>query len=156
MKIQNKRICLLVVIGLFFSPLFAYAKPKTNNFTGDKTRPGNEDQISTIQRQLGLSPEQAEQLKILRNTHRAKATQFRTIIRANKEELRKELQKKKLNMDRINQLHSELKMLMGQREDDRLKEILEARKILTPEQLIKFLELKKRYRIRSQKGNGKK
>ena len=151
MKLQGtKRICVLIIIGLFLSPLYAYARPPQKNFRGDKTwKEIKEDRRSKIYQQLDLSPEQTEQLKTLRNTHREQGKQFRNNIKAKKEELKKELQKQELDMEKINQLHFELKMMLGQREDDRLKEILEARKILTPEQLKKFLELRENFRRKS-------
>ena len=157
MKLQGiKHICILVVIGLFLSPLYAYARPRKRHFLGDKTwKEGKEDRRSKIYQQLDLSPEQAEQLEALRNTHREMGKQFRNNIKAKKGELKKELRKQELDMEKINQLHSELKMMLGQREDDRLKEILEARKILTSEQLEKFLELRENFRRKSNKSKSK-
>jgi len=148
MKLEGtRRICVLVIIGLFLSPLYAYARPQRKNFKGDKTwEEGKKDRRSKIYQQLDLSPEQAKQLKTLKNSHRGQGKQFRNNIKTKKEELKKELQKQELDMDKINQLHSELKMMLGQREDDRLKEILGARKILKSEQLKKFLELKENFR----------
>jgi len=126
MKLEGtRRICVLVLIGLFLSPLYAYARPQKKHFLGGKTwNEGKEDRKSKIYQQLDLSPEQAEQLKALRNTHREQGKQFRNNIKAKKEELKKELQKQELDMKKINQLHSELKTMLGRREDDRLKEIL--------------------------------
>ena len=93
MKLEGtKRICVLVIIGLFLSPLYAYARPQRKNFRGDKTwEEGKRDRRSKIYQQLDLSPEQAEQLKALRNTYREQGKQFRNNIKAKKEELKKEL-----------------------------------------------------------------
>ena len=153
MKLKSKKhICLLVAIGLFLSPLCAYAKPKSKHFNSEKTGlERKENRISAIQQKLDLSPEQAGQLKTLRNTHREQRRQFRDDIKAKKEDLRKELQKQDLDMGRIDQLHSELKTMLGQREDDRLKHILEVREILTSEQLAKFLEWKEEFPRKSRK-----
>jgi len=157
MKLEGtRRICVLVIIGLFLSPLYTYARPQRKNFRGDKTwEEGKRDRRSKIYQQLDLSTEQAEQLKALRNTCREQGKQFRNNIKAKKEELKKELQKQELDMEKINQLHSELKMMIGQREDDRLKEILEARKVLTSEQLKKFLELRENFPRKSNKSKSK-
>jgi len=157
MKLEGtRRICVLVLIGLFLSPLYAYARPQKKHFLGGKTwNEGKEDRKSKIYQQLDLSPEQAEQLKALRNTHREQGKQFRNNIKAKKEELKKELQKQELDMKKINQLHSELKTMLGRREDDRLNEILESRKILTSEQLKKFLELRENFGRKSNKSKSK-
>ena len=52
--------------------------------------------------------------------------------------MRQELQNPTLNMDKINQIQSELKASQAQMLDARLQGILEIRKILTPEQFTKF------------------
>ena len=120
MKLHSKKyICLLLICGLFLSPLYAYAKSRCNYFKADKTGKENKaDLISDIYQELNLSSSQAEQLQHLRNTHREMATQFRTEIKAKKEELKEELQKQELDMKKINQLHAELKVIIGLREDN--------------------------------------
>lgn len=157
MKLHSKKsICLFILIGLCISPLYAYAKPQNRHFRGDKTwqerqerQENQENWNGEIHKQLNLTPEQAKKLQTLRNTHREKARQFYDTINGKKEDLKKELQKQVLDMERINQLHSEVKTMLAQREDDRLKHILEVREILTPEQLEKFLELRGNFHRRS-------
>ncbi|MGA1823786.1 MAG: Spy/CpxP family protein refolding chaperone [bacterium] len=135
-------ICFLVLCVLILSPFYAFAKSL------DKYC--KEDLIADIYQELDLSPAQAEQLQNLRTTHREMATQFNTEIKAKKEELKEALQKQELDMEKVNQLHAELKVIINLREDNRLKKILEVRKILTHEQLIKFLEVKEKYHCRSE------
>lgn len=94
-------------------------------------------------KQLDLSPEQEKQLEAHRNKHREQAEEFRKSIKAKREEIRNELQKQELNMEKINKIHSELKSLRSKKADHRLDGILEVRKILTTEQFVKFCELKK-------------
>jgi Spy/CpxP family protein refolding chaperone len=94
-------------------------------------------------KQLDLSPEQEKQLESHRSNHREQAKEIHKSIRAKKEEMRDELQKQELNMDKINKIHSELKNLHSEKADHRLEGILEVRKILTTEQFVKFMELKK-------------
>ncbi len=165
MKLHSRKyVCLFVVIGFLVSPLYAYAQSQNRHFRSDKTWQENketknkENRRAEIYKQLNLSSEQAEKLQALRNTHRERATQFHTKIKVKKEELKKELQKHELNMERIDQLHSEVKTILGQREDDRLKKILDVRQILTPEQLEKFLELDGNFhrKAKSRKKNRKK
>jgi len=99
--------------------------------------------MQEVFKQLGLTPEQERQLKDHRNKHREQAREIHTSIRAKKEEIRDELQKQELNMEKINKIHSELKNLHSKKADHRLEGILEVRKILTTEQFVKFMELKK-------------
>ncbi len=94
-------------------------------------------------KQLDLSPEQEKQLESHRSNHREQTKEIHKSIRAKKEEMRDELQKQELNMDKINNIHSELKNLHSKKADLRLGDILEVRKILTTEQFVKFMELKK-------------
>ncbi len=94
-------------------------------------------------KQLDLSPEQEKQLEAHRNKHREQAGEIRKSIKAKREEIRNELQKQELNMEKINKIHSELKSLRSKKADHRIDGILEVRKILTTEQFVKFCELKK-------------
>ncbi|MCL6583101.1 MAG: periplasmic heavy metal sensor [bacterium] len=94
-----------------------------------------------IFKQLNLSPEQDRQLKEHRSKHQRQKDELERRIWAKKRELKQELQKADLDLERINRLHSEFKTLLGEREDQRLEAILEVRKILTPRQLERFLQL---------------
>ena len=147
MKLQAKScLCAMIVVTLLLTPLYAYARGPKRDFLGDKAwEEGKRNQRQNIYQQLDLSPEQAGQLKTLRNTYREQRQQYRDNIQAKKEELRKELQKQDLDMGKIDQLHSELKTMLNQREDNRLKEILEVREILTSEQLGRFLEWREKF-----------
>jgi Spy/CpxP family protein refolding chaperone len=146
MKLKGEMlICLLVTIGLSLTTA-VYAGSTCKSLVKHELRPGNRDaRIVEINQQLNLSPAQDRQLQEQRNKHEKERDELNEHIMVNKEELKKELQKPELQMEKINHLHSELKVLLGQREDQRLKHILEVRKILTPEQLKKFLELIERY-----------
>lgn len=139
-------ICLLVIMSLG-STLALAASPRSMQ---DKPNP---ETIVEICRQLNLTPEQDEQLQAHRNRHGKQQEDIKGRIWAKKKELKQELQKPDLQMEKINQLHSELKFLLGQKEDHHLEGILEVRKILTPQQLAKFLDLIGRYH-RNPKGKG--
>ena len=94
-------------------------------------------------KQLNLSHEQEKQLKAQRNKHREQTEEIRKSLKTKREEIRNELQKQELNMEKINKTHSELKDLRSKTADLRLEGILEVRNILTTEQFKKFCELKK-------------
>jgi len=144
MKLKGKMLlCLLIAIGLSLTTC-VYASSQAKCLEKDEIR-GREARMVDINQQLSLSPEQDKQLQAHRNMHEKQKEELNERIRVKKEELKQELQKQTLRMEKINQLHAELKVLLGQREDHRLEGILEVRKILTPEQLKKFLVLIERY-----------
>ena len=62
-------------------------------------------------------------------------------IKTDKEELQEELMKPQLDMPKINEIHSQIKALQSQMEDDKLSSILAVRAILTQEQFLKFVNL---------------
>jgi Spy/CpxP family protein refolding chaperone len=160
MKLKGKLksemlICLLVAISLSLTTA-VYASSQGKYLGKDEPQgkrleknaippEDREAQVVEINQQLNLSTEQDRQLRVHRNQHEKQKEELNERIRSKKEELKQELQKQELRMKKINQLHAELKLLLGQREDRRLEGILEVRKILTPEQLKKFLELIERY-----------
>ena len=145
-------LCLLVAMSLSLTTA-VYASSQSNSRQGgvkpiekDEIQPEDrEARMVEINQQLNLSTEQDKQLQAQRNKHEKEKEELEERIRGKKEELKQELQKQELRMEKINQLHAELKVLLGQREDHRLEGILEVRKILTSEQLKKFLELIERY-----------
>jgi Spy/CpxP family protein refolding chaperone len=142
-------MCLLAVIGLSLAASCVYAgsqdrqprQPEKSELCSEK----KDDRLSEILQRLNLSTEQDKQLQACRKKHVIQAKEIDKRLRAKRKELKQELQNQELHRDKINQLHSELKVLLGQREDHRLEGILEVRKILTSEQLARFLELIERF-----------
>jgi len=148
MKLKGKVLLVfLAAIGLSLSLTTAvYAGSQAERIEKEGVRPeARESRMEEINRQLHLSPEQDRQLQAQRNRHEKQKEELNERIRVKKEELKQELEKQELCMEKVNQLHAELKVLLGQREDHRLEHILEIRNILTPEQLKKFLALIERY-----------
>ena len=94
-------------------------------------------------KKLGVSEEQQNQLKNHREKQRAQMEALAGQIKAKREEIRQEIEKKDYDAARVRQIHGELKALKNQAEDARLEGILQVRQILTPEQFQKFMELKK-------------
>ncbi len=94
-------------------------------------------------KQLDLSPEQEKQLNAHRKGHREEGKEIHESIKTKREAMKKELQKQDLDMEEINKIHSELKSMYSRKADHRLEGILEVREILTNEQFIKFMELRK-------------
>ena len=75
-----------------------------------------------------------------KSKHREGMKAFFNAIKGTRDSMRRELQKEKLDMAKINQINDEMKKLEAQMSDRRLEGILEVRKILSPEQFKKFTE----------------
>ena len=145
MKLNIKRLVYSIgIIGLMLLASNVYSQPTERYSQGhEEMREKMKARMLEVFKQLDLSPEQEKQLESHRSNHREQAREIHTSIRAKKEEMRDELQKQELNMDKINKIHSELKNLHSKKADHRLDGILKVRKILTTGQFVKFMELKK-------------
>ena len=97
--------------------------------------------IQEIYSQLNLTDDQKKQLEVNKQQHRAKMESARQEIKADKETLKEELMKPRLDMPKINAIHDQIKSLQNQMEDGKLNSILAVRAILTPEQFSKFVNL---------------
>jgi len=89
-------------------------------------------------KKLKLSAQQQAQLDAGREKHRQVFAGTRKNLAAKREALRVELEKTELDMNKIKQIHNDLKTMMAAAEDERLNAILEVRAILTPEQFKQF------------------
>ena len=139
-----KFVYALGIIGMILLSSNVYSQP-----TGDFP-PGREAmrekmkaRMLEVFKQLDLSPEQEKQLNAHRKGHREEGKEIHESIRAKREAMKEELQKQDLDMEKINKIHSELKSMHSKKADHRLEGILEVRKILTNEQFVKFMELRK-------------
>ena len=114
MKIPfNKRICLIGIAGLLLSVSTVFAQPPgpaLKDPESMKTR--MEARMKAMEQKLNLTEEQQKLLEANRIKHREQAEKFHESLKATREAMRAELEKPELNMDKINQLHSEEKYLM--------------------------------------------
>lgn len=143
---QQQHFILLigVVITLIFSSTInAYSGEPFEGVEGDSNKVRWEQNISEIHQQLGLTPGQDKQLKDHRDRHRSQMETLHKEIKAKRDQIGEELQKTDFDLRKVQQIHGDLKSLKARMEDDRLKGILEVRKILTPEQFNKFMKLRK-------------
>lgn len=162
MNIKFKRC--IQLSGIILAILLAsnvYAWPEGKRRFGPEGMEGMKEKMEArfkeVSKELNLTPEQEEQLKKHRTQSREEMKEFRKKIADKREELGKELQKQKLDMEKISQLNSELKIMHSEMQDNRLKGILEVRNILSLEQYIKFKEfIGKRHlgKKRHRKGHG--
>jgi len=132
-----------VILGIFLVSN-VYAWPEGKYYFGHGGREGikekKEARFKEVFKELDLTPEQEEQLKNHRTQSRKRMKGFRKKVADKRDELGKELQKQELDMEKINQLNTELKVIHSEMQDNRLKGILEVRNILGTEQYTKFRE----------------
>ncbi len=102
--------------------------------------------IEDIYNQLNLTDDQKKQLDSNKQQHRSKMWMARQQMKTYKEEMRSALMSLQLDIPKINQIHSQIKSLQDQMEDDKLSSILAVRAILTPEQFLKFVGLMHKHR----------
>lgn len=140
MKNMKKVLLMTILVsGLFALPL-AYAEDNGSVVSGHKTFCHKaRGKVCDNYSQLNLTDQQKKQLDESRNKYREQNKALFNQIKEKRALIHKELQKDKLDMDKINQANSELKKTEGQFLDSELQSILETRKILTPEQLKKLM-----------------
>jgi Spy/CpxP family protein refolding chaperone len=137
-KIKN---VLWGAVGIFFlmaMPL-VHAEIAGPDSAPNNMRPGQH--IQEVFSLLNLTDEQKKQLEANKEQHRSKMESARQEMKTDKKALQEELMSSQLNMDRINQIHGQIKALMSQMEDERLNSILAVRQILTPDQFSRFVDL---------------
>lgn len=96
--------------------------------------------------ELGLSQEQKNQLKLIRENSEKSRENLKTLMSEKRQQLTAALQATTLNEQEVTRIHNELKGLKNQQEDQRLAFILEIRKVLTAEQFAKFDEKGRHFR----------
>ena len=112
--------------------------PDRECFGGNKKQEIMKKDFRKIFDQLNLTSEQKQKLEENRIKYNKEANMLREEMRNKKELLREELAKPELDMNKITQIHNDLKAVLLKIEDHLLKRILEVRRILTPEQINKF------------------
>ena len=89
--------------------------------------------------QLNLTEDQKKQLEANKKAQREGMKSSFEQMKALRQELKQELMKPELDMNKINSINTQLKGIQSQMADNRINSILEVRKILTPEQFSQFL-----------------
>ena len=159
----RKTLVLISVVALLFSVTPLYAEGTHENcgmgekgteaeYGHQRGRGPKEGAMAKLIEELGLTPEQQEQLKTQREAHRGKMKELHETLKTKRAELKEELEKAGSNEGRINSLASEVKSLMSESVDLRVGNILEVKAILTPEQ---FEEFKKHVAMKKKKGQGR-
>lgn len=145
MKVNFKQIVysLGLIVAILLSSNVYSQSTGASSADHEAMREKKKAQMLEIFKQLDLSPEQEGKLNAHRNKYREQRKEVRRSIKAKREEMKAELQKQDLDMERINKIHSEMKSMKSKKADNRLRGILEVRKILTTEQFVRFMKLKK-------------
>ncbi len=133
----------LMVAAMFamvaLSASLAYAEPTEHKAPkSQEWKEKMEAKKQELYKDLNLTEEQKKALEENKNKNRELKKSSFQAMKGKMEEMRKELQNPTLNMEKINQIQSELKASQAQMLDQRLQGILEIRKILTAEQFTKF------------------
>jgi Spy/CpxP family protein refolding chaperone len=92
---------------------------------------------------LNLTKDQQKQLKDSWNKQKEAMKNVFGQIKTNREALDAEIVKATPDMNKINGLQAQIKTLQSQMVDDHLNDILEIKKILSPEQFAGYMALKK-------------
>jgi Spy/CpxP family protein refolding chaperone len=111
--------------------------------------------IQEIYNQLNLTEIQKKQLENNKIQHRAKIKSDREQMKSYREAFQQELMKPLLDMNKINEIHNQLKALESQMADDRLNSILTVRTILTPQQFSEFATLMHKHKLERANTGGK-
>jgi len=154
----KKFACIVGIVGtvLIVSHTNAQSQESRGEFSYSKEKMREKWKARRVEmhKQLGLTTEQEEKLKAHRSRHREGKRKLFENIKSKRIAMAAELQKQEINMDKIHQLHNELKAIKMQKEDQRLEGILGVRNILTPEQFTKFMKFKKTRWEKHHEGKG--
>jgi Spy/CpxP family protein refolding chaperone len=126
--------------AVVLSASLAYAQPAEHN--GPRAKEWKEKMEAKKQemfKDLNLTDEQKKELEENKKKNREMKRASFQAIKDKMITMRKELENPELNMDKINQIQGEIKIIQAQTIDARLQSVLEIRKILTLEQFSKFL-----------------
>ncbi len=88
--------------------------------------------------ELGLTPDQQKKMEAHKERHMKAMKETRDMIRQKREEIRQALEQETVDLEAVRAVHQQIKDLLVKQEDARLEAILEVKKILTPEQFVKF------------------
>ncbi|MBF0505127.1 MAG: Spy/CpxP family protein refolding chaperone [Candidatus Omnitrophica bacterium] len=110
--------------------------------------------IQEIFSQLNLTEPQKKQLEDNKTKHRNKMKIARQQREAYSKDLQQELMKPQLDMNKINDIHNQLKAQESKIADERLDSILTVRAILTSQQFSEFLSLMNKHKLEHAKAEG--
>ena len=153
-KIRNARWLSLALGALVLTGASLRAEPSENS--GPRGGPGGgmgggpggggERPFEKIKAELGLTDEQAAKLRDHRQAHRQAGMALWQDARAKREALKAELEKPNFDENKVKSLQAAARAAQEKLQDHRLQGIIDAKKILTPEQFAKFQAIMKEKR----------
>ena len=146
--VKTGAACLVMAAGMCLMGA-AWAQPAQmpggEKVRGERVRKDFSEMFEKMQ----LSGGQQARLDANRERHKGEMEAIRRQMNAKRQELREALEQPAMDINRVRQVHSELKELMLKKEDQHLSAILEIRGILTPEQFAQFQQMDRRGRKHS-------
>lgn len=153
-----KKSAVAMLTGLFvLAGAGLFAEPMGDD--GPGPGPGGEDgqkmegRFEEMNKELGLTKEQAEKLRAHRKSQRETNQALWKQMQGKREALRAELEKPTVDTGKVKALNEDLKGLHDKMADQRLAGVLEVRKILTAEQFAKLRELGEKRRSERRGGS---
>lgn len=105
---------------------------------------------------LNLSEDQEKQLKDSRQKHKDAMKSMFGQMKADRESFDAEIVKAAPDMNKINDIQTQIKNLQSQMADNHLSSLLEIKKIMTPEQFAGWMALEKEEDMMKHEGHGHK
>ncbi|MBK7207976.1 MAG: periplasmic heavy metal sensor [Elusimicrobia bacterium] len=146
MNTLNKRagmlltgLFLLAGAGLFAEPMGDDGPGFGSGPRGDEGK--TEGRFEEMNKELGLTKEQAEKLRAHRRSQRETNQALWKQMEEKREALRAELEKPKVDSGKAKSINEELKALHNKMAEQRLAGVLQVREILTAEQFKKLREI---------------
>lgn len=147
MKLKRSKITkifgLLAVIFLT-GTFYVYPEKKGYFFPVKEGVEKNRDRGKVIAEKLGLSEEQKETIRSQRQESQGKIRELRRRLHMKRRALKKELDKKESNRKKVKSLVENIKKVYGAILTERTKGIISLKKVLTPEQYVKFRKIVRR------------
>ena len=144
MGFQRILVLCFLLFGFLIVPIVSADEPvaslEKENLMSERHQKRDE-KIQEIYRQLNLNEQQQKQLADNKLSSQTKKSALYKALRLHKENLNRELMRANLDMKKINDIQSKIKILQVEGVDDRLNSILAVRHILTTEQFSQFIKL---------------
>ena len=145
MGTKSKFLGLILSAAVLSLPLMAYAdndQGKDMHKTGQWNH-GPQPHLPSIAKVLNLSDDQVKQLEAIHEKDKAAMKAHFEQVRDNRNAFDAQIVLAQVDMNKINDIQTQLKTLQAQSLDDHLNSLLEIKKILTPEQFTGFMALKR-------------
>jgi len=143
---------MLAATMVFTSSMLVYAE---NGAEQKDWHQGKKDHMHMMAKILNLSDDQEKQLKDSHQKQKEAMKAIFTQIKSNREAFSAEIVKATPDMNKVNDLQTQIKTLQSQMIDNSLSSTLEVKKIMTPEQFAGYMALKKAKRMMVHEGHDK-